>query len=103
MEGSLKALEMALQSEQPGLTSLIYHSDRGSQHCSFVYIQRLRQAEIAISMTHQDDLYEHTVAERINGILKMDFWLTRVLTPFEEAARAVEQGARATTTTCVPT
>jgi len=30
-EGSLKALEMALQSEQPRPESLIHHADRGSQ------------------------------------------------------------------------
>ena len=51
VEGSLNALEMALQSEHPRSSLLIHHSDRGSQYCSFAYIQRLRQAGIAISMT----------------------------------------------------
>ena len=84
---------MALQSEQPGLASLIHHSDRGNQYCSFAYIQRLRQAGIAISMT-QHDPYENAVAERVNGILKTDFRLNRVFTTFDEAARAVEQSVR---------
>ena len=53
VEGSLKALEMALQSEQPCPDSLIHHSDRGSQYGSFAYIQRLRQAGMAIRMTQQ--------------------------------------------------
>ena len=91
VEGSLNALEMALQSEQPRSSTLIHHSDRGSQYCSFAYIQRLRQAGIAISMTQQGDPYENAVAERVNGILKMDFRLNRVFTTFDEAARAVEQ------------
>ena len=94
VEGSLKALEMALQSEQPFPASLIYHSDRGSQYCSFAYIQRLRQAGITISMTQRGDLYENAVAERVNGILKTDFRLNRVFTSFNEAARAVEQSMR---------
>ena len=94
VEGSLKALEMALQSEQPRPASLIHHSDRGSQYCSFAYIQRLRQAEIAISMTQHGDPYENAVAERVNGILKTDFRLNRVFTTFDEAARAVEQSVR---------
>ena len=51
---------------------LIYPSDRGSQHCSFSCIQRLRQAGIAIRMTQQGDPYEDAVAERVNGILKTD-------------------------------
>ena len=91
VEGSLNALEMALQSEHPRSSLLIHHSDRGSQYCSFAYIQRLRQAGIAISMTQQGDPYENAVAERVNGILKTDFRLNRVFTTFDEAARAVEQ------------
>ena len=94
VEGSLKALEMALQSELPRSESLIHHSDRGSQYCSFAYIQRLRQAGIAISMTQQGDPYENAVAERVNGILKTDFRLNRVFSTFDEAARVVEQSVR---------
>ncbi|WP_236943164.1 integrase core domain-containing protein [Hymenobacter sp. PAMC 26628] len=94
VEGALNALEMALQSEQPRSACLIHHSDRGSQYGSFAYIQRLRQAGIAISMTQHGDPYENAVAERINGILKTDFRLNRVFTTFDEAARAVEQSVR---------
>ena len=92
--GSLKALEMALQSEQPHPVSLVHHSDRGSQYCSFSSIQRLRQAGIALNMTQHGDPHENAVAERVNGILKTDFRLNRVLTTFDEAARAVEQSVR---------
>lgn len=91
VEGTLNALEMALQNEQPRAACLIHHSDRGSQYCSFTYIQRLRQAGIAISMTQHGDPYENAVAERVNGILKTDFQLNRVFSTFDEAARAVEQ------------
>ncbi|AMJ67463.1 hypothetical protein AXW84_20065 [Hymenobacter sp. PAMC 26628] len=91
VEGSLKALEMALQSEQPRSACLIHHSDRGSHYGSFAYTQRLRQAGITISMTQQGDPYENAVAERINGILKTGFRLNRVFTTFDEAARAVAQ------------
>lgn len=94
VEGSLKALEMALQREPPNAAPLIHHSDRGSQYCSFAYIQRLRQAGIAISMTQHGDPYENAAAERVNGILKTDFRLNRVFTTFDEAARAVEQSVR---------
>jgi putative transposase len=94
VEGSLKALEIALQSEHSRPASLIHHSDRGSQYGHFACIQRLRQAEIAISMTQHGDPYEHAVAERVNGILKAGFRLNRVFTTFDEAARAVKQSVR---------
>ena len=94
VQGSLKALEMALQSEQPRPVSLIHQSDRGSQYGSFAYIQRLRQAEMAIRMTQHGDPYENAVAERVNGILKTDFRLNRVFATFDEAARVVEQCVR---------
>jgi putative transposase len=49
-EGCLRALEMALHQERPQATTLIYHSDRGSRFCSSFYINKLREAGIAISM-----------------------------------------------------
>ena len=94
VEGSLKALAMALQSEYSHPASLIHHSDRGSQYGSFAYIQRLRQAQVAISMTQHGDPYENAVAERVNDILKADFRLNRVFITFDEVARAVEQSVR---------
>lgn len=94
MEGSSKALEIALHSEQPRSTSLIHYSDRGSQYCSFTHIQRFRQAETAISMTQRGDSRENGVAERVNGILKTDFRLNRVFTTFDEAVCAVEQSVQ---------
>jgi len=83
-EGAVKALDMALSHEPVG-QELIHPSDRGSQYCSFRYIQKLRQAGIAISMTEDGDPYEKAIAERVNGLLKMDFRLNRVFSTFEEA------------------
>jgi transposase InsO family protein len=88
-EGAIKALDMALSHEQVS-QELIHHSDRGSQYCSFQYVHKLRQAGIAISMTEEGDPYENAIAERVNGILKIDFRLNRVFSTFEEAQRAVE-------------
>jgi putative transposase len=68
----------------------IHHSDRGNQHCSFLYIRKLKEAGIAISMRQYGDPYENAIAERVNSILKTDFRLNQVFTSFEEAARAVE-------------
>ncbi|MDF7815201.1 IS3 family transposase [Hymenobacter sp. YC55] len=90
-EGCLRALEMALHQERPKATTLIHHSDRGSQYCSFQYIRTLREAGIAISISRYGDPYENAIAERVNGILKTDFRLNQVFASFEEAARVVER------------
>ncbi|MEJ7660195.1 MAG: integrase core domain-containing protein [Hymenobacter sp.] len=90
-EGCLRALEMALHQERPKATTLIHHSDRGSQYCSFLYIHKLKEAGIAISMSQYGDPCENAIAERVNGILKTDFRLNQVFTSFEEAAGAVER------------
>ena len=94
VEGSLKALEMALQSKQPHPVSLVHHSDRGSQYCSLSTIQRLRQVGDCSQHDAARRPLRNAVAERVNSILKTDFRLNRVLTTFDEATRAVEQSVR---------
>lgn len=69
---SLMALKMALK-ENKSIQNLIHHSDRGSQYCSFKYVNLLQDYNIQISMTESGDPLENAVAERVNGILKEDY------------------------------
>ena len=71
----VKALKMALQ-QLPKGTALIHHSDRGSQYCSYEYVQQLNKRHIAISMTENSDPRENAIAERVNGILKSELLQT---------------------------
>jgi transposase InsO family protein len=89
-EGCLKALDMAIKNRTKPDEMLIHHSDRGSQYCSFQYVNRLRTAGILISMTDNGDPYENAMAERVNGILKTDFRLNRVFKSHAEALLAVD-------------
>lgn len=68
-----KALEMALTglSEKP--STLIHHSDRGIQYCSYKYTDILKKNNILISMTESGDPLENALAERVNGILKLEY------------------------------
>ena len=50
-------------------------SDSGIQHCSNQYTQILKRKKIDISMTEENHCYENTMAERVNGILKDEFYL----------------------------
>jgi len=73
VEGSLRALDMAVKSRLYKAEPLIHHSDRGLQYCSNDYQKLLRDNGIKPSMTEKYDPYESAIAERINGILKQEF------------------------------
>jgi len=67
------ALKMALNSLEQPPQNLIHHSDRGLQYCSYNYTGILKENNIKISMTESGDPLENPLAERINGILKMEY------------------------------
>ncbi len=60
-----------------GISHLIHHSDRGCQYCSNEYVAELKKPSIAISMTQSGDPLENAIAERANGILKVE-WLYKM-------------------------
>jgi transposase InsO family protein len=72
LSGCIRALKMALKSKP---TNLIHHSDRGIQYCSKYYVELLQNHKVKISMTEQNHCYENAIAERVNGILKDEFFL----------------------------
>ncbi|MFC1731123.1 IS3 family transposase [candidate division KSB1 bacterium] len=74
LSGCLRALKSALRKLPPGY-KLIHHSDRGIQYCSNVYVNSLKKNKISISMTEDNHCYENAIAERVNGILKDEFFL----------------------------
>jgi len=74
LAGCLRALKLALRTARPA-AGLIHHSDRGTQYCSNMYVEELRKRMINISMTEENHCYENAIAERVNGILKDEFYL----------------------------
>jgi len=76
------------------LTGLIHHSDRGIQYCSNVYTQILKRKKISISMTEENHCYENAMAERVNGILKDEFYLDQIFTNKEHAKRAAKNAIK---------
>jgi putative transposase len=87
-EGCVKALEMAIR-QLPADSALIHHSDRGSQYCSFEYVEQLQSRSISISMTQNGDPRENAIAERVNGILKQELLLA-CYDCFKDAEKAVK-------------
>lgn len=93
--GPLYALQMAIDTaDLSGKQYLIHHSDRGLQYCSGDYTTLLRKHYIAISMTDNGDPYENAKAERVNGILKVEFGLYITFRNFEHAVEAVDKAVR---------
>jgi putative transposase len=71
-DNCLSALRMALASRLTTGQPLIHHSDRGTQYCSKAYTTLLKRKGIAISMTQSGNPRDNAIAERVNGILKME-------------------------------
>ncbi len=89
-KGCLQALEMALEHRTTD-APLIHHSDRGFQYCSKDYVEVLRNHNIGISMTEDGDPYENAIAERVNGILKEEFYLSDTFASHNEAVKHIDQ------------
>ena len=90
-ESTVKALQMALSRRVYQNRNILHHSDRGLQYCSRVYIDELRRNKCQISMTQDGSPYDNAVAERINGILKDEFYCDEKFDSFEQAKKHIEQ------------
>lgn len=86
-EGCVEALKMAIK-QLPDYKKLIHHSDRGCQYCSTEYVEQLTEKNIAISMTQNSDPRENAIAERVNGIIKLELLETSNCT-FNEAQKQI--------------
>jgi putative transposase len=90
-EGCLKALELALE-KLPKQARPIHHSDRGSQYCCHLYVDRLKERQLGVSMTDKDHCAENALAERLNGILKQEYGLGVQFRTKADALGAAAQG-----------
>lgn len=91
--GCVRAFKKALYHNQ--LTQkLIHHSDRGIQYCSNVYTNELKRKKIDISMTEDNHCYENAIAERVNGILKDEFYLDQTFTSVVHAKKATKNAIK---------
>jgi transposase InsO family protein len=89
LKGCVRALKKALYKAEK-VNKLIHHSDRGIQYCSIVYTQILKRNNIQISMTEENHCYENAVAERVNGILKDEFYLDQTFDSLQHDKRATK-------------
>jgi transposase InsO family protein len=88
-----KALAMALRGLKAGERP-IHHSDRGCQYASHDYVAGVRKAGLRMSMTQSNHSAENALAERVNGILKLEYWLDANFASRPEARQATGHGIR---------
>ena len=93
LKGCLRALQKAQRQSRLN-AGTIHHSDRGIQYCSNQYVKELEKKKMLISMTEENHCYENAVAERVNGILKGEFYLDECFTNVEHAKRAVKNAIK---------
>jgi transposase InsO family protein len=84
-----QALKAAL-GQRRGRGPLVHHSDRGIQYCASYYQAIHTRHGLTCSMTDGYDCYQNALAERVNGILKVEFLISRPQN-LEEARRMVDQ------------
>ncbi|SEI70135.1 Transposase InsO and inactivated derivatives [Dyadobacter koreensis] len=90
--GCINALKMAVEGRKyDSPYFLIHHSDRGIQYCSAEYVSILGDENIAISMTQNGSPYDNALAERVNGIIKNEFYPKRVYQNHKEASKAISR------------
>jgi transposase InsO family protein len=93
LTGCLGAFKRAQKAARPA-AGLVHHSDRGIQYCSNQYVNELKKHKVRISMTEENHCYENAVAERVNGILKDEFYLDQCFFSTEHAKLATKSAIK---------
>ncbi len=93
---SMEALKMAIEQAvamcgSESLKGLVHHSDRGVQYCCDAYVALLKAHGISISMTEDYKPTDNAIAERANGIIKVECVYRTRFNSFEHAYRVIER------------
>ncbi len=87
-ELTLEALQMAIVSRRPK-TTLVHHSDRGSQYGSSDYQEALLERGLAQSFSRPGTPTDNPVCERFIGTLKREEIWIRAYLDFEDARNSI--------------
>lgn len=91
VEGCLRALNHALPPSPGSLAGLVHHSDHGVQYTAHAYRDRLAQYHVRSSMGEVGNCYENALAERMNGILKLEYGLDDLFVDLEQMTVSTTQ------------
>ena len=83
---TLNALNRAISArEHLGFSGLVHHSDRGVQYAAEVYVRRLTDLSIRISMSGKGNAYDNAFAESFMKTLKVEEVYINEYNTFDEA------------------
>ena len=93
---TMQALKMAIDQAivmcgSDVLEGLIHHSDRGVQYCCDAYVAMLKAHHITISMTEDYKPTDNAIAERSNGIIKVESVYRTRFNSYEHAYSVIER------------
>lgn len=87
---NVAALKIALKTRTKNdLSSLIHHSDKGTQYVFSEYVQLLEDNKIQISMANI--VYENSHSERLNGIIKNEYLCHRNIQNLEQLVKYLDR------------
>ena len=91
---NMKALEMMIKLRgKQNLKGLIHHSDRGSQYHSKLYVEKLKEHGIKISMC--DAAWQNAYTERINRTMKYEYLRHRKIDNIEKLRKYMKMDVKA--------
>jgi putative transposase len=91
---NMKALEMMIKLRgKQNLKGLIHHSDKGSQYHSKLYVEKLKEHGIMISMC--DAAWQNAYTERINRTMKYEYLRHREIDNIEKLRKYMEMDVKA--------
>lgn len=91
VEGCQRALNLALTHVPQLSPGLVHHSDHGVQYTAQAYRAILTERHIRSSMGEVGNCYENALAERMNGILKLEYGLDSLFVDLDQARTATVQ------------
>ncbi len=86
---AIEALDMALSLRDLAPMSLIHDSDRGVQYASIAYLARLKDRNIAVSMSRPANPYDNAKAESFMKTLKLVEVNARTYADIDDARRQI--------------
>lgn len=91
VEGTLRALRRGIRQAKGQVKDLIHHSDHGIQYSCHAFRRELEKWKMRSSMGEVGNCYDNAVAERVNGILKLEYGLQYRFVTEKQAQRAVRE------------
>ena len=94
MELVKDALQMAVENSAFKRAEIIHHSDRTIQYCCPDFSDFAKSKKMVLSTTQNSSPYENAVVERINGILKHEFGLNKIIPELKTAEKMIKQAVQ---------